>query len=186
MDDMLASSSTDHDWGSALLEKTWLRCVEFLQDELPAQQFNTWIRPLAASGEEGRLRLLAPNRFIRDWVNDKFLGRIQELALELSPDRPVEVLLDVGTAPAPIAPARIERVVEKPKAPAAPARLSGERQVEVEGGIKHQGNLIENYTFTSFVEGKSNQLARAAAMQVAENPGESYNPLFLYGGVGLG
>jgi len=183
---MLASSSTDHVWGSALLEKTWLRCVEFLQDELPAQQFNTWIRPLAASGEEGRLRLLAPNRFIRDWVNDKFLGRIQELALEFSPDRPVEVLLDVGTAPAQVVPARIERVVEKAKAATTPPRLSGERQVEVEGGIKHQGNLIENYTFTSFVEGKSNQLARAAAMQVAENPGESYNPLFLYGGVGLG
>jgi chromosomal replication initiator protein len=184
MDDMLASSSTDHDWGSALLEKTWLRCVEFLQDELPAQQFNTWIRPLTASGEDGRLRLLAPNRFIRDWVNDKFLGRIQELALELSPGRPVEVLLDVGTGPTTARP--IERAVEKPKPSAAPARLSGERQVEVEGGIKHQGNLIENYTFTSFVEGKSNQLARAAAMQVADNPGESYNPLFLYGGVGLG
>jgi chromosomal replication initiator protein len=167
-----------------LLEKTWLRCVEFLQDELPAQQFNTWIRPLTASGEDGRLRLLAPNRFIRDWVNDKFLGRIQELALELSPGRPVEVLLDVGTGPTTARP--IERAVEKPKPSAAPARLSGERQVEVEGGIKHQGNLIENYTFTSFVEGKSNQLARAAAMQVADNPGESYNPLFLYGGVGLG
>lgn len=181
---MLASSTTDQDWGSPLLEKTWLRCVEFLQDELPAQQFNTWIKPLAASGEDGRLRLLAPNRFIRDWVNDKFLGRIQELALELSPGRPIEVLLDVGTGSALAT--RVERVVERPKPAAAPARLSGERQVEVEGGIKHQGNLIENYTFTSFVEGKSNQLARAAAMQVAGNPGGSYNPLFLYGGVGLG
>jgi chromosomal replication initiator protein len=185
MDHMLVSSAKDHHWGNALLEKTWLRCVEFLQDELPAQQFNTWIRPLAASGEDGQLRLLAPNRFIRDWVSDKFLGRIQELAMEFSPGRSVEVLLDVGTtSPAPFI--RPAAMPDKPKiAPSAP-RLSGERQVEVEGSIKHQGNLIENYTFTNFVEGKSNQLARAAAMQVAENPGGSYNPLFLYGGVGLG
>jgi chromosomal replication initiator protein len=184
MDHMLASSTLHNNWGNALLEKTWLRCVEFLQDELPAQQFNTWIRPLAASGEEDQLRLLAPNRFIREWVSDKFLSRIQELALEFSPGRPVEVLLDVGGA-APLT-KRIAPVVDKPKAPAAVPRLAGERQVEVEGGIKHQGNLIENYTFTNFVEGKSNQLARAAAMQVSENPGGAYNPLFLYGGVGLG
>jgi chromosomal replication initiator protein len=184
MDDMLVSSSKDHHWGNALLEKTWLRCVEFLQDELPAQQFNTWIRPLSASGEDGQLRLLAPNRFIRDWVSDKFLGRIQELAMEFSPGRSIEVLLDVGTGPAPVT--RPAPVVDKPKAAPPVPRLSGERQVEVEGAIKHQGNLIENYTFTNFVEGKSNQLARAAAMQVAENPGGSYNPLFLYGGVGLG
>ncbi len=185
MDDMLVSSKLNNNWGNALLEKTWLRCVEFLQDELPAQQFNTWIRPLAASGEDGELRLLAPNRFIRDWVSDKFLGRIQELALEFSPGRPVAVLLDVGSAPAAV---KQVSPIDKPKAAiAAPApRLAGGRQVEVEGGIKHQGNLIENYTFTNFVEGKSNQLARAAAMQVAENPGGSYNPLFLYGGVGLG
>ncbi|HSB96739.1 MAG TPA: chromosomal replication initiator protein DnaA [Spongiibacteraceae bacterium] len=167
-----------------MLEKTWLRCVEFLQDELPAQQFNTWIRPLAASGEDGQLRLLAPNRFIRDWVSDKFLNRIQELALEFSPGRSIEVLLDVGTGPVQIT--RPTPVVDKPKTSMTTPQLAGARQVEVEGGIKHQGNLIENYTFTNFVEGKSNQLARAAAMQVAENPGGSYNPLFLYGGVGLG
>jgi len=181
---MLVSSAKDQNWGNALLEKTWLRCVEFLQDELPAQQFNTWIRPLAASGEDGQLRLLAPNRFIRDWVSDKFLSRIQELALEFSPGRSIEVLLDVGTGPVQIT--RPIPVVDKPRVSTVTPQLAGERQVEVEGGIKHQGNLIENYTFTNFVEGKSNQLARAAAMQVAENPGGSYNPLFLYGGVGLG
>ena len=180
-------------------ESAWQQCVDYLQDELPSQQFNTWIRPLQVCGEEtGRLRLLAPNRFVKDWVNDKFLGRIQELMAECSPDGPVDVVLDIGTRPAAVAaPAPVRRTAapaapaatdaERPQPARTPApRLSGGRQVEVEGGIKHQSFLIEGYTFDSFVEGKSNQLARAAAMQVAENPGGSYNPLFLYGGVGLG
>lgn len=167
-------------------EATWQKCVDFLQDELPSQQFNTWIRPLQASAENGRLRLLAPNRFIRDWVNDKFMSRIQELLAEISRGQLGDVVVDIGSRMSlqqtrrPATPVR-----EKPQ-PAAAGRLSGTRQVEVEGGIKHQSNLIENYTFANFVEGKSNQLARAAAMQVGENPGGSYNPLFLYGGVGLG
>lgn len=170
-------------WGSGLSEVTWQKCIDFLQDELPAQQFNTWIRPLAACGDEAQLRLLAPNRFVKDWVSDKFLARICEIVAELSPNQPVSVVLDVGTrTSAPSA-----RAVEKPPIPApANNRLVGARQVQVEGSIKHQSSLIENYTFNSFVEGKSNQLARAAAMQVVENPGGAYNPLFLYGGVGLG
>jgi chromosomal replication initiator protein len=164
----------------------WQKCIECLQEELPAQQFNTWIRPLAASGDDVHLRLLAPNRFVKDWVNDKFLVRIKELVAELSPGNACQVELEVGSRSA--VPAERAAVPEKPRVAPAPAvnRLSGSRQVEVEGSIKHQNNLIENYTFGSFVEGKSNQLARAAAMQVAENPGGSYNPLFLYGGVGLG
>ena len=183
---MLASPLQEFkDWGNTLPERTWQKCIECLQEELPAQQFNTWIRPLAASGDDAHLRLLAPNRFVKDWVNDKFLVRIKELVAELSPDRPCQVELEVGNRTAP--PPERATVPEKPRVASAPAnRLSGSRQVEVEGSIKHQNNLIENYTFGSFVEGKSNQLARAAAMQVAENPGGSYNPLFLYGGVGLG
>ncbi len=154
---------------------------------MPSQQFNTWIRPLHASGDNGRLRLLAPNRFVKDWVSDKFLSRIQELMVELSLGQQVDVVLDIGG----VAPTPLRRVAAVPRDPQkTPAnsnpRLSGTRQVAVEGGIKHQSYLIEGYTFTNFVEGKSNQLARAAAMQVAENPGGAYNPLFLYGGVGLG
>ncbi|MDB6063538.1 MAG: chromosomal replication initiation protein DnaA [Verrucomicrobiaceae bacterium] len=188
---MLASPNQEfEDWGNTLPELTWQKCIECLQEELPAQQFNTWIRPLAASGDDRRLRLLAPNRFVKDWVNDKFLSRIQELMAELSPDRPCHVELEVNThAAQPVRAAPIEKpAVPAPVAGATPSprRLSGSRQVEVEGSIKHQNNLIENYTFTNFVEGKSNQLARAAAMQVVENPGGAYNPLFLYGGVGLG
>jgi chromosomal replication initiator protein len=183
---MLASQHQEfRDWGNTLPERTWQKCIECLQEELPAQQFNTWIRPLAVSGDDAHLRLLAPNRFVKDWVNDKFLGRIKELVAELSPDNLCQVELQVGNRVAP--PSERAAAPEKPRVPVPAAnRLSGSRQVEVEGSIKHQNNLIENYTFGSFVEGKSNQLARAAAMQVAENPGGAYNPLFLYGGVGLG
>lgn len=181
---MLASSTEEFDqWGNVLPESTWQKCVEYLQDELPAQQFNTWIRPLAATGDDDQLRLLAPNRFVRDWVNDKFLTRIKELVSELTPGHPLNVVLDVGSHCA-VKPVAVEKVIAPPAAVAP--RLSGSRQVEVEGSIKHQHSLIENYTFANFVEGKSNQLARAAAIQVADNPGGAYNPLFLYGGVGLG
>lgn len=172
------------EWGSDLSEVTWQKCIEFLQDELPAQQFNTWIRPLAASGDDAQLRLLAPNRFVKDWVSDKYLTRIRELVSKLSPGQPVSVVLDVGTRVS--APPTRAVAVEKPPITAPANRLAGARQVQVEGGIKHQSSLIENYTFNNFVEGKSNQLARAAAIQVVENPGGAYNPLFLYGGVGLG
>jgi chromosomal replication initiator protein len=181
----LIPTTKEHDWGDTLPQITWQKCVHFLQDELPSQQFNTWIRPLQASGDNGRLRLLAPNRFVKDWVNDKFMGRIQELIAELSRGQLVDVVLDIGTRVSTPLLRAASPVREKPRAATNP-RLSGTRQVEVEGSIKHQSNLIENYTFANFVEGKSNQLARAAAMQVAENPGGAYNPLFLYGGVGLG
>jgi chromosomal replication initiator protein len=189
MQSMYGSNTKElEEWGSGLPELTWQKCIELLQDELPAQQFNTWIRPLAASGDEAELRLMAPNRFVKDWVSDKFLGRIRELVAEVSPNRPLAVVLDVGTRTPAFTTPLPARLVEKPPLSTSPpsSRLAGARQVQVEGGIKHQSSLIENYTFTNFVEGKSNQLARAAAMQVVENPGGAYNPLFLYGGVGLG
>ncbi len=175
-------------------DSIWQRCVLFLQDELPAQQFNTWIRPLNAEASNSELRLLAPNRFVKDWVSDKYLNRINEIVLELSPEMPMDVSIEIGAqqavtrptiaASAPVVAPRANHPIQPPtettRIPSAP------RQVEVEGGIKHKSSLIGNYSFSTFVEGKSNQLARAAAMQIAENPGGAYNPLFLYGGVGLG
>jgi chromosomal replication initiator protein len=158
---------------------------------MPSQQFNTWIRPLQASEEGGRLRLVAPNRFIKDWVSDKYLSRIQEVLAQVAPEDAVDIVLDIGQR-APVTSFRRSSSVSATETNSGPASrperepMSGSRQVEVEGSLKHQSFLIENYTFDTFVEGKSNQLARAAAMQVAENPGGSYNPLFLYGGVGLG
>jgi chromosomal replication initiator protein len=169
-----------------------------LQDELPSQQFNTWIRPLQKEeSSDGKLRLFAPNRFVRDWVSDKFLDRIREIVSELSPELVQEVSLEIGMqksaqarVPAP-APNRTV-VTERPAAARQLAnsytstKAPSSRKVEVEGSVQHQSFLSENYTFDTFVEGKSNQLARAAATQVAENTGGAYNPLFLYGGVGLG
>jgi len=192
----------------------WQQCLDTLQDELNSQQFNTWIRPLQAEeGDSNQLRLLAPNRFVRDWVSDKYAKRINELMRELSPAKPPKVVLAVGSrraAPSP-QPRELGNPVSAARSPAAPAvqvpprgdvadereidqlreegpnqRRGGERQVQVEGSLKHSSGLNPNFTFETFVEGKSNQLARAASRQVSENPGGAYNPLFLYGGVGLG
>ncbi len=217
-------------------EVVWQQCVDRLQDELPSQQFNTWIRPLQASTEGRSLTLLAPNRFIKDFVSDKFAERITELVRELGRDSIASVVvqigvagtrsepslqdaLAVGTQPAARPPAGIGyspgmqpaisgQATSGLAGPgrAAPGRAtngsrsaadnysfgSGQprtevlRKVEVAGSLQHQHHLVENYTFDNFIEGKSNQLALAAAKQVAQNPGDSYNPLFLYGGVGLG
>lgn len=176
-------------------DSTWQQCSHCLQDELPSQQFNTWIRPLHAQMDGRVIKLFAPNRFVQDWVKNKYLERIEELVSELSPNEAVSVSLEIGsrksTTTKPSSP-----VAEKVVTAAAPkieritqiSKPSSQqpRKVEVEGGIQHQNFLTENYTFDTFVEGKSNQLARAASRQVAENPGGAYNPLFLYGGVGLG
>jgi len=194
----------------------WQQCVELLRDELPAQQFNTWIRPLQVEAEGDELRVYAPNRFVLDWVNEKYLSRLLELLSERTNGLVPALSLLIGSkrssapraAPvstpsaAPSAPAS-SPVVTAAAGPAqaepsrasfdpmagaasqqAPART--ERSVQVEGGLKHTSYLNRTFTFDNFVEGKSNQLARAAAWQVADNPKHGYNPLFLYGGVGLG
>ncbi|HZR68725.1 MAG TPA: chromosomal replication initiator protein DnaA [Burkholderiales bacterium] len=153
----------------------WLSCLSRFEKELPAQQFNTWIRPLkvdANGGPSGELRLLAPNRFVLQWVKERFLPRIEAMGAEFysSPIR-VALVLDAAPAPAP-----------EPAKPAAPARAGkAPRPANVE-----RSSLIPEFDFENFVTGKANQLARAAALQVAEHPGTSYNPLFIYGGVGLG
>ncbi|WP_339340184.1 chromosomal replication initiator protein DnaA [uncultured Oceanicoccus sp.] len=208
-------------------DSVWQQCNLHLQEELPSQQFNTWIRPLKAETHGQQIRLLAPNRFVQDWVKNKYLQRIMEIVAELAGDQGVEVRLEIGdqqpivrrehsTSPAqrPINPmvnpasqpsspnnditsnvendshdlvdARAESVYLHDNKGSGFNNSRSSRKVEVEGAIQHQSFLIENYTFDTFIEGKSNQLARAASIQVAENAGGAYNPLFLYGGVGLG
>ncbi|HKQ84170.1 MAG TPA: chromosomal replication initiator protein DnaA [Steroidobacteraceae bacterium] len=152
----------------------WNRCLRELEAELPEQQFNTWIRPLQAIEQQDRLQLLAPNRFVVDWVSTNVLGRIHELTRSLQPQPSLTVMLEVGSRPH-VAPAAA--VVPGIAAPAAAAK---------DLAAPLGSRLNPEFTFANFVEGKSNQLARAAAHQVAENPGRAYNPLFIYGGVGLG
>ena len=147
----------------------WSQCIRVLQAELPEQQFNTWIRPLQAVDEEGVLKLLAPNRFVIDWLQQHHLDRIVELVAENNAS--AELVLEVGSRQA--APAQ-----------SSPARSRPIRKASAAAPVISRLNPV--FTFENFIEGKSNQLARAAAMQVGANPGKSYNPLFIYGGVGLG
>lgn len=199
----------------------WQQCVELLREELPAQLFNTWIRPLQAEAEGDELRIYAPNRFVLDWVNEKYLGRLLELMAEQGEGSVPALSLLIGSrrssaprtaANAPLAAASMPAPAPASVQPAAPAPIpaapkaadpepsrdsfdpmnapttsrSETRSVQVEGALKHTSYLNRTFTFENFVEGKSNQLARAAAWQVADNPKHGYNPLFLYGGVGLG
>ncbi len=161
-------------------EAIWQRCLERLESELPAQQFNTWIRPLHAVREGDDLVLLAPNRFVLDWVNERFLEQINSAVSQIAPEGPMRVSLDVGSHSA----ARPARVAPVPT-PAPAQRAPRAADVSPASGAR-KSSLNPNHSFDTFVEGKSNQLARAASMQVAENPGRAYNPLLIYGGVGLG
>ena len=160
--------------GTSLPAETtlWNRCIRDLQAELPEQQFNTWIRPLQAVEDDGRLRLLAPNRFVVDWLQEHYMQRILEI-IDGSGSN-TELVVEVGSRQGSPGP-------EALSARAAPGIPAADR-----GAALVASRLNPSFTFKNFVEGKSNQLARAAASQVSENPGTSYNPLFIYGGVGLG
>jgi chromosomal replication initiator protein len=152
---------------SAVLPSLWLKCLRALEAELSEQQFNTWIRPLQATADSGRLRLLAPNRFVVDWVRANCLDVIRDSYANVSASTNVDISIEVGGRE--VAPLEASQPLERRAAkPALESRLNAA------------------FTFENFVEGKSNQLARAAALQVGSNPGRAYNPLFIYGGVGLG
>ncbi len=148
----------------------WESCLERLEGELTPQQFNTWIRPLQAVEEDNNIRLLAPNRFVLDWINEKYLDRINVLLEKILGVNACNIVVEVGS----------NSTIE----PAAKSRAG--RTDPAPSSKRYSNYLNSNFTFASFVEGKSNQLARAASIQTAENPGVSYNPLFIYGGVGLG
>ncbi len=157
----------------------WQKCLGLLQEEYPAQQFNTWLRPLQAEMVDETLVLLAPNRFVVDWVQKNFYARIVELIRQLSADDIKSVSIEIGSkAPSP--------VVEASSVTEAPQSLHA--KVAPKKASDHYKNsyLNKKFVFDSFVRGKSNDLASAAAFQVGESPGEAYNPLFIYGGVGLG
>ncbi len=142
----------------------WSRCTRALKAELTEQEFNTWIRPLQAIEDDRALRLLAPNRFVVNWVEEHYLESIRVLL-----DGSVDLRLEVGSR---------QSVQQSSAAPAQQLRPTRVQPIA--------SRLDPNFSFDAFVEGKSNQLAKAAAIQVSQNPGKSYNPLFIYGGVGLG
>ncbi|MDE2090079.1 MAG: chromosomal replication initiator protein DnaA [Gammaproteobacteria bacterium] len=148
----------------------WKQCLERLQNELPEQLLNIWIRPLHAIEDKTTLRLLAPNHFVLDLVRDRYLERILALVVQISNGSAApRVVLEVGSS----------------KGDKGLPAKNGVRRVAGQG-FGYCSNLNLTFTFENFVEGKCNQLARAASMQVAENAGRTYNPLFIYGGVGLG
>ncbi|HSG02271.1 MAG TPA: chromosomal replication initiator protein DnaA [Marinobacterium sp.] len=229
----------------------WPQCLESLKDELPTQQFNMWVRPLKLETEtSSQIHLIAPNRFVRDWIQDKFLQQInsaldaltgnlapevvisvagqsdlsastqrprtnrkepvrlrpvkqidtQYLPNEVGADAPLEALTNFddseysltgrstdsqGLVPTDLRSGVID-LIDQSEFESAASGGKAERQIQVEGGLRHHSNLNPDFTFDAFVQGKSNQLALAAARQVADNPGGGYNPLFIYGGVGLG
>ena len=224
-----------------MIVATWQKCIYCLKNELPSQQFNTWIRPLRFINGNNTLYLLAPNKFILEWVKDHFLGRIEEIIKDNSQGQTPIIILEIAAAeklPADISldqalstadltnvqepqaehdesRSRISEILDTNK-PDTSDNYSG-RLVSSAGGMpssmapfntvgnnqsagkiqspgtspnsrkqRYKGELNPNYTFNNFIEGKSNQIARAASAQVADNPGGAYNPLFIYGGVGLG
>ena len=151
----------------------WTVCTAALEHELPEQQFNTWVRPLQVVESDGILRLLAPNRFVVDWITSNLSARIAAILAEIAGFE-VPFSVEVGARPPSVAP---------PPAVMAPEPSARSRRPEpMMLGVR----LNPESTFEAFVEGKSNHFAKAAAIQVAENPGKAYNPLFIYGGVGLG
>ena len=160
-------------------ESLWNRCLRVLESELPEQQFNTWVRPLQAIERDGQLKLLAPNRYVIEWLGQNSLPRIKELIRAFAEEPAPEVVLDVGTRAGTSAP------VVAVNGGHAAANDSTARARRLAPSVLG-GPINSSFTFDSFVEGKSNQLAKAAAIQVAGNPGRAYNPLFIYGGVGLG
>lgn len=168
------------------MKNFWSSCLKQFEKELSAQQFNTWIKPLSVEIDGHVFRLLAPNRFVMQWIKDKFLKKIELLAQELDyPQLKIEVkqiAVDKKTETPPVdSPLNKKNGADQPveaKQKTVPKRNHALSTMD--------SGLNPSFTFDNYVTGRANQLARAAAIQVAENPGTAYNPLFIYGGVGLG
>ncbi|KQV52538.1 chromosomal replication initiator protein [Duganella sp. CF458] len=173
------------------MENFWQSCSQQLELELTPQQFSAWIKPLVPLDfEDNKLRVAAPNRFKLDWVKTQFASRITALACQYwETVIEVQFVLDPRThaLKKPAAPAVVSGPLSdmRPESPAAAAAPTAAAEYQ-NPKTRENSRINPDLTFDSFVTGKANQLARAAAIQVANNPGVSYNPLFFYGGVGLG
>ncbi len=182
--------------GLSVSSSLWLQCLQRLQEELPSAEFSMWVRPLQAELNDNTLTLFAPNRFVLDWVRDKYLNSINSLLNEFCGSDVPTLRFEVGSKPVSAAPAPKRTAADVAASTSAPAQLQARQSVNkpwesqssepVSADLNHRSNVNPKHKFTNFVEGKSNQLGLAAARQVSDNPGTAYNPLFLYGGTGLG
>nr|WP_237476235.1 chromosomal replication initiator protein DnaA [Vibrio eleionomae] len=172
-----------------------MQCLQQLQEELSATEFSMWVRPLQAELNDNTLTLFAPNRFVLDWVRDKYIHNINRLLQEYCGNDIPNLRFEVGSrpvvAPKPAVPKRSPADLAAESS--APAQVVHRKPVHKTWedddsmvDIRHRSNVNPKHKFNNFVEGKSNQLGLAAARQVSDNPGGAYNPLFLYGGTGLG
>lgn len=154
----------------------WSQCISCLKGDLTTAEYTTWILPLQAAEVDKQIRLYAPNRFVRNWVRQHYERKIVDLCAHLSNGRIDSILFEIGS---------LQRAVDPPATATTPPSQAQAPGAAV-GERRSTSNLNAEFTFDTFVEGKSNQIARAASMQVGQNPGVAYNPLFIYGGVGLG
>ncbi|MBU6459440.1 MAG: chromosomal replication initiator protein DnaA [Proteobacteria bacterium] len=170
------------------MEGFWPDCLKRFEQELTSQQFNTWIKPLKFEAGTASFRLIAPNKFVLQWIKDRFLSRIETMAAEYFKEPLPQVYLCLAS---------LESVVasSQEKAPTYPHSTNSIKKEPLpdttsagsqKNNRKEIPRINQAFTFSNFISGRANQLARAAAINVAENPGVAYNPLFVYGGVGLG
>lgn len=181
------------------MKNFWPTCLSRLQQELSAQQFNTWIKPLSVEIEGNAVRLISPNRFVMQWVKDRFLKKIEQIALELNLSNiqidfivaNQAVITDLKNSKKSISEIKKDADNEIQQSQAllakqATSQFKSSKKTNGASKTNASTGLNEDFNFSNYVTGRANQLARAAAIQVAENPGNAYNPLFIYGGVGLG
>ena len=150
----------------------WTNCLQKLETEIPPTEFNQWIRPLQAETTATELKLLAPNHFVLDWVKENYLPSIETVVIQYQTGETLKVILEIGS--------RIS-IADK-----AVRKHTNSKKVLKKRISIRTSPMNSEFKFDNFVQGKSNQLAKAASIQVSENNGKSYNPLFIYGGVGLG
>ena len=172
------------------MSEFWTDCLRRFERELPAQQFNAWIKTLRVETDEAahRLHLIAPNGFILKWVREKYLGRIEDLSRQFFPaPMAIDLSIDAAGPSESLSPQPLAQPAEAKRAAAAEQAQAQRDTAAREAGAEYdRTRLNPEFTFDTLVTGRSNDLARAAAQQVAINPGTSYNPIFIYGGVGLG
>ncbi len=181
----------------------WTNCLKLLENDLPDLELNTWLRTLHGQEHDSTLLLLAPNDYVLKYVTKHYLDRVIPLVRQVKQDANFQVKIQIGSAEVSIPSVPVSEVADDPERQSntiSPPKLNGSRQVngannklttsspanQADDSTIFANNLNPALTFDNFVEGKSNQLARASAIQVGENPGVSYNPLFIFGGVGLG